>query len=192
MTRSPIVSSQSRIRYPDHFEIGEGSILDDFCYISTRVRIGRFSHVAAGCTIAGGPKHRFSFGDFGSLASGTRVYCSSNDYVRDLVALAPPGVEPGAEGIHGDVAFGNYTGVGANSVVMPDNHIPEGAVIGALSFVPTRFEFEPWTVYAGCPVRPVRPRDRDAVMRQLDHITRQLDRLRDDTPADPDREVAGD
>lgn len=171
----PIVSKQVRIRHPEHFEVGPGSIVDDFCYFSTKVRIGKCSHIASGCSVAGGIARTFTFGDFGSLSSGVKIWCTSDDFVRDIIAIMPPGVEDVKEHlITGDVAFERLTGVGSNSVVMPDNHIPEGVAIGALSFVPVRFAFEPWTVYAGVPIRPVRKRDRDGVMRQLDRLERQL------------------
>ena len=88
--------------------------------------------------------------------------------MRGLVFIAPAGFEDVKESvIEGDVTFGNYTGIGANSVVMPDNTVPEGVAVGALSFVPARFTFEPWTVYAGAPIRRIGPRDREAVLRQL-------------------------
>src|SRR5262249_22166891 len=139
-----------RVRYPEHFSIGEGSVIDDFSYFSTKVCVGRYSHIASGCTIAGGAKYQFTFGDYGSVSAGVRIWCSSNDYVNDLVVLAPPGVElPDVHEIAGDVCFENYTGVGANAVIMPGVHVPEGAVVGAMSFVPPRATLEPWTVYAG-------------------------------------------
>lgn len=69
----PIISPHTRIRHPQHFEIGDYSIVDDFCYISTRVRIGVCSHVASGCSIAGGVAHQFSLGDFCSLSSGVKI-----------------------------------------------------------------------------------------------------------------------
>jgi acetyltransferase-like isoleucine patch superfamily enzyme len=75
------------------------------------------------------------------------------------------------------VTFGNYTAAGSNSVVMPDNEIPEGTVIGALSFVPPRFSFEPWSVYAGIPLRRVGARDRDAVLAQAARLREQLDSM---------------
>jgi len=176
LSHEPIISSNIRVRYPDVFEVGEGSVVDDFSYFSTQVKIGRFSHVAPSCTVAGGRDRVFTFGDFGSLASGTRVYCTSNDYVRDLITIFPRGIDPHTDGISGDVTIGDYSGVGANAVVMPDNHIPEGAVIGALSYVPPQFEFEPWSVYAGCPVKRIRERDRDEVMRQRDRVIEQLEK----------------
>jgi acetyltransferase-like isoleucine patch superfamily enzyme len=138
------------------------------------VRIGVRSHVAASCTVAGGKAHTFSLGDFSSLASGVRVYCSSNDYVNGLVMIAPDTLrEPLAE-IAGDVSIGNYTGIGANAVIMPGTDVPEGTVVGALSFVPARFRFEPWSVYAGSPVRLVKSRNKAKVMAEVERVRAAL------------------
>jgi acetyltransferase-like isoleucine patch superfamily enzyme len=169
-----IVSPNCRIRYPENFVVGDHSIVDDYCYFSTKVRIGVRSHIAASCTVGGGPKHTFSLGDFSSLSSGVRIYCTSNDYVNGLVMIAPDGLkEPLAE-IAGDVTIGNYTGVGANSVIMPDTEIPEGTVVGALSFVPSGFRFEPWSVYVGTPVKLVKPRNKSRVMAEVERVRATL------------------
>ena len=174
----PIVSSNVRLRHPESFEIGEHSIVDDFCYFSTRVRIGRCCHIASGCSVAGGAERQFVLGDFCSLSSGVKIWCTSDDFARDLVTIVPAGVGPIKEHlITGDVTFGNYTAAGSNSVVMPDNDIPEGTVIGALSFVPPRFSFEPWSVYAGIPLRRVGARDRDAVLAQAARLRERLDSM---------------
>jgi acetyltransferase-like isoleucine patch superfamily enzyme len=171
----PIISKQIRVRHPDDFEVGEGSIVDDFCYFSTRVKIGRFSHIASGCSVAGGRDRLFSFGDYGSLSSGVKIWCASDDFVNDMVTIIPPGIDnPKENFIIGDVSFARLTAVGSNSVVMPDNHIPEGVAIGALSFVPAKYPFEAWMVYAGTPIRPIKARNRDAVLRQLEKFERQL------------------
>src|ERR1051326_6998037 len=90
---TPIISTNIRVRYPEHFVIGEGSIVDDFSYFSTKVRVGRYSHIASCCTIAGGRAYQFSFGDYSSVSAGVRIWCSSNDYVNDLVMIAPTGIE---------------------------------------------------------------------------------------------------
>ena len=57
---------------------------------------------------------------------------------------------------------------------MPGNRIPEGTVIGALSFVPAGFEFEPWSVYAGVPIRFVRARNKEAVLAQAAQLEHAL------------------
>lgn len=170
-----IVSPNCRIRHPEHFDVGSFSIVDDFCYISARVRIGMCSHVASGCSIAGGSSYQFTLGDFCSLSSGVKIWCVSNDFVNDLVCIVPaPGGDIGAHPIEGDVTMGHYTAVGANAVVMPDNNVPEGTVIGALSLVPVRFPFEPWSVYAGVPVRRVGPRNQASVLRQAEVLRSRL------------------
>jgi acetyltransferase-like isoleucine patch superfamily enzyme len=171
----PIVSSNSRIRHQAHFVIGEDSIVDDFCYFSTKVRIGRCTHIASGCSIAGGADMQFQIGDFCSLSSGVKVWCTSDDFVNDLVTIIPPDLEQVKRHlIRGDVVLDNYTVVGSNSLIMPGNHLPEGAAIGALSFVPAAFEFRPWSVYAGIPIRFLRPRNQESVMKQVHWLNTQL------------------
>lgn len=175
-----IVSAQTRIRHPQHFEIGPYSIVDDFCYISTRARIGICSHIASGCSIAGGVKRQFVLGDFCSLSSGVKVWCRSDDFVNDIVCIVPSELEELKERLtEGDVTFGNYTAVGSNSVVMPDNVIPEGTVVGALSFVPPRSTLEPWSVYAGIPVRRIGERNRASVMAQAARLRAWIETAQD-------------
>lgn len=171
----PIISKNIRVRHPEYFSVGEGSIVDDFCYFSTRVTIGLYSHIASGCTVAGGVDRLFALGDYSSVSSGVRVWCTSDDFVNDVVTVLPSGVGQIKEHlITGDVILGDFTAVGANSVVMPQNRIPEGTVIGALSFVPPNFQFEPWAVYAGIPIRFIRERNRAAVLGQVERLVAQL------------------
>ena len=102
----PIVSCNSRIRHPEHFVIGDDSIVDDYCYFSTKVRIGRCTHIASGCSVAGGADMQFQIGDFCSLSSGVKVWCTSDDFVNDLVTIIPPGVAQVKKNlIRGDVTF---------------------------------------------------------------------------------------
>ena len=179
MIDAPIVSKNVRIRHPDHFVVGEGSIVDDFCYFSTKVTIGRYSHIAANCTVAGGGDRHFSLGDYSSVSSGARIWCTSDDFVNDIVCILPSWAPDVKEhSISGDVAIGHFTGIGSNAVIMPRNTIPEGTVVGALSFVPAAFAFEPWSVYAGTPIRLVGRRSRDAVMRQVETLNRHGEALR--------------
>ena len=168
MAQDPIISPNVRIRYREYFVAGHGTIIDDFCYFSTKVTIGQYCHISSGCSVAGGVNRKFSLGDFSSLSSGVKVWCTSDDFTRDIVVVLNEGIGPIKENlITGDVIFERLIAVGANTVVMPGNHIPEGAVIGALSFVPPQFEFSPWTVYAGIPIKAIGPRDRNSVLRQL-------------------------
>jgi len=153
----------------DDIEVGDNVRIADFCRISSHCKIGSNCEIAPGTYIAGGgDKYRFEMGDYSSLSSGVRIWLSSNDYVNELVAHNVPFVKE----IEGSVILGKYTGIGCNSVIMPNNNIPEGVTIGALSFVPSGFKFEPWTVYAGRPIKKIKSRNKENILKTLAKINR--------------------
>jgi len=170
----PIISKNIRIRYLEHFSVGEGSIVDDFSYFSTKVKIGKGSHIAAGVNVSGGKDGKFVLGDYSGIGSGTRIICSTNDFIKSLLTIFPAGHED-EHVIKGDVIFENFTGTGVNAVVMPDNRIPEGTVIGALSFVPSKFKFKKWAVYAGVPIKFIKYRDKESILKQYNRIIKKID-----------------
>ena len=175
----PIISPNIRVRHPEFFQIGDDSIVDDFCYFSTKVRVGRCSHIASGCSIAGGGERQFTLGNFCSLSSGVKIWCTSDDFTNDLVTILPEGLgELKGNLISADVTIDDLCAVGSNSVVMPDNHIPIGTVIGALSFVPTGYKFQSWGVYAGIPIRWIRARNKENVLAQSQKLNEFLQQNR--------------
>ena len=170
----PIISKNIRVRNPEHFSVGEGSIIDDFCYFSTKVKIGKGSHIASGCCIGGGKDRLFALGDYCSISSGVKIWCSSNDFINDLIIIKPDNIDLKDKPVKGDVIIGNFCGVGSNSVILPDNNLPEGVSIGALSFVPPKFKFKPWSVYVGIPIKLIKPRNRENVMGQAEEIEKKM------------------
>jgi acetyltransferase-like isoleucine patch superfamily enzyme len=149
--------------------------VDDYFYFSTRVSVGRCSHIASNCTIGGGSERLFQLGDFSSISAGCRIWCVSDNFSEDLVTVIPQGAKDVKKKLYsGDIIFGNYTACGANTVILPNNHIPEGTVIGALSFVPYEFKFEAWSVYAGNPIRLIKRRNREEVLSQVEKLEIQL------------------
>jgi len=171
----PIISPNCRIRHPEHFSAGEYSIIDDYCYFSTKVKIGKCSHIASGCSIAGGKGKQFFLGDYCSISSGVKIWCTSDDFVNDLVVIVPEGIGKIKNHlITGDVRIGNFAAIGSNSVIMPNNAIPDGVVIGALSFVPANFKFKPWSVYAGIPIKLIKKRNKSNVLNQFKELEKKL------------------
>lgn len=175
MTIKPIISRNIRLRYPELLTIGEGSIIDDFCYISVKLSVGRFSHIESGCSLIGGRNGCVKIGNFCSIVVGNRLICNSDDFVNDLITIIPEEVPLVKKSIKGDIVFANYSAIGANSVMMPDNYIPEGVAIGALSYVPSNYPFEPWTIYFGTPIEPRKERNRDSVLKQADVVKKYLE-----------------
>jgi acetyltransferase-like isoleucine patch superfamily enzyme len=149
---------------PEQISLGNHVRICEFVRITSLCELGDYTELHTQVSIAGGfGRHKFVLGSYSSIAAGVKIWLSSDDYKNGLITHAVPGVKE----LEGDVIFGKYTGCGCNSVVMPDNHIPEGAVVGALSFVPMGFKFEEWSVYAGCPVKKVGTRNREAVLKPL-------------------------
>ncbi len=162
-----ILGEYTIIKKPSKMQIGDNVRISDFCRISCACKIGNDVEIATGTYISGGfDKHTFEIGDCSSLAAGVKVWLSSNVYVNELVTHSIPEVKE----LEGSVKLGKFTGVGTNSVIMPNNNIPEGVVIGALSFVPSKYNFEPWTVYAGNPIKPVKKRNKDNILKTLKKI----------------------
>lgn len=162
-----VLGQTAFIKKPELIEVGDNVRISEFCYISSKCKIGSNCEIATHTSIAGGSgKYTFTMGDYSSLAAGVRVWLSSNDYVNDLIAHNVPYVKE----IEGNISMGKYTGIGSNSVIMPNNEIPEGVSIGALSFVPPNFKFKPWTVYVGTPIKELKPRNKEAIMKILEKL----------------------
>ena len=168
--KKPIISKNSRIRYG--CKVGDYSIIDDYCYISTQVNIGRFFHIANNVSIIGGKDSWFIAGDFGSLSAGVRILCGNDNFGEDFSTVLQKQYEIIKTNVDkGVIKLGDCVTIGANTVVMPHNQIPEGVCIGAMSFVPSEFEFKSWSIYAGCPkLRFIKKRNQEKVFKQMELI----------------------
>lgn len=174
LLRHPKISRHVRIRYPLGFKTGDYSIIDDFCYISTQLQIGSFFHIASNCVIAGGKDSKFHAGDFGSLAAGCKVFCSSDNFREDLATVLPFN-DIKNNLIIGDVWLGDYVTIGAGCVIMPGVEIPDGVTIGAMSFVTSKTQFKPWHIYGGYPkLKCLGRRNKENVLKQAIEVKRRI------------------
>jgi acetyltransferase-like isoleucine patch superfamily enzyme len=57
------------------------------------------------------------------------------------------------------IVLKRFSGVCANSVVMPGVLMSEGSVLGANSFL--KESTEPWTIYVGSPAKPIKKRKKE-------------------------------
>ena len=158
-----IISKNIRVRHRKYFIVGKGSIIDDYSYFSTKIKIGNFTHLAAHCHVGGGVDYQFEIGNFCSISSGVKIWCESNNYIEDLPIVHKGLTKIKNKPIKGDVKIGDFCIVGSNSVIMPNNNIPEGVAIGALSYVPQNFKFNNWSVYAGTPIRFIKKREKKKI-----------------------------
>lgn len=101
-----------------------------------------------------------------------KIWCASDDFINDVITLIPKEFKDKA--ITGNVQMEDFTGIGANSIIMPNVIISEGASIGALSLVKPNSVLKPWTYYAGIPARPIKKRNKKHVMKEIMRFRDQL------------------
>lgn len=160
--KNVIIGRTARIRYPEHVEIGDNVIIDDFTYISTSVKIHSYVHIASGCKLIGGKKSFVELDDFSTLAPNVVLAAGSDDYQSGIATPLVPTEFKGNVKL-GKIIIGKHCLVGANSVVLPDVTLSVGSAVGALSLVKT--DLEPWYIYAGVPVHKVRRRNKEKILK---------------------------
>ena len=164
-----IVGKTVRIRKPSRVRIHAGSIIDDFTYISSGRTVGCFTHIGANGVLIGGDSH-ISIGHFVNIAPGCRLIAASNDFSGgDLAGPAIPAEYAGAS-ITTDITIGDHVLLGTNVVILPGAIIPEGVSVGACTVLSPKIELKPWTLYAGNPARPIRPRENEEILKAAERL----------------------
>lgn len=130
----------------DNIEFGRYVIIDSFVLIQAKkkLKIGSHVHIPSFSSITGGGK--LVMEDYSGLSSGVRVFTGSDDFKGR--GFGNPTIDERFRNLKiGEVLISKFAIIGANSVVLPDVEIGEGAAVGAGSVV-TR-NLEPWGIYIG-------------------------------------------
>jgi galactoside O-acetyltransferase len=160
--KNVIIGKTVRIRYPELVEIGDNVIIDDFTYISTELSIDNNVHIAAGCRLIGGRRAFIKIGEFSTLAPNVVLAAGSDDY---LAGIASPLVTLDYKGQAeiGTIELRRHCIVGANTTVLPNVILFEGAAVGAQSLV--KGDISEWTLQGGVPARFLKNRNREEILR---------------------------
>lgn len=143
----------------ENIEFGENIIIDDFVliYAQEKITIKNFVHIASFTSISGGGE--FVMEEFSGLSSGCRIVTGTDDYKGH--GFGNPSVdELFRNTAKGAVKIEKFAIVGANSVILPNVTIGEGATVGAGSVVSK--DLQPWGIYIGN--KKVGERDKEAVL----------------------------
>ena len=157
-----IIGKTVRIRYPELVHIGDNVIIDDFTYISTALIVKSYVHIASGCKLIGGRQAKISLDDMSTLAPNVVVASGSDDYVSGLGSPLVPKDYKG-KSVVGTVSIGRHCIIGANSTILPNVVLNDGAAVGAQSLV--KSDVPCWSLYAGIPARFIKNRNRDEILR---------------------------
>lgn len=170
--KNVIIGKTVRIRYPELVDIGDNVIIDDFTYISTALTIGNNVHIAAGCKLIGGRNASVRIGEFSTLAPNVVLAAGSDDYVAGIASPLVSREYKGQVEI-GKIELRRHCIVGANSTILPNVTLHEGAAVGAQSLV--KCDINEWTLQGGVPARYLKNRNRDEILR-LEKIWRDQQR----------------
>jgi acetyltransferase-like isoleucine patch superfamily enzyme len=145
-----IIGKTVRIRKPELCIIGDGTIIDDFTYISCALETGKNCHIASNVTLSGGSA-KLILGDHTGIGASSTVHCESSDFTKVELDMpsAPDGMDEEREKIR-DVRMGSLILVGAHCCVLPGANLPHGTAFGSYSLI-KNIKYEPWTLYAGNP-----------------------------------------
>lgn len=147
---STIIGKTVRIRKPDCTTIGDGTIIDDFTYISCGLDVGSYCHIASNVTISGGMAgKKVVIGNYSTISNGSSIHCASSDY-RECSLDLPSVSESEAFGGHAaDIHIGSYVTIGAHSCILPGSKIPDGVALGAYTMVKSTDKLLPYHLYVG-------------------------------------------
>lgn len=157
-----IIGKTVRIRYPELVSIGDNVIIDDFTYISTALSIESNVHIASGCKLIGGKAASISIGELSTLAPNVVLAAGSDDYTAGIASPLVPLEYKGNVDI-GMIRLGRHCIIGANSTVLPNVVIHDGAAVGAQSLV--KGDVPCWELFGGVPAKHLKTRNREEILR---------------------------
>ena len=144
---------------PELVELGNHVAIDWGFYCTTALTVGDYVHISPHVAVIGGRQTGLTVGDFCFISVGARMVCGSERFHgAGLIGPLIPD-EFKDEQILEPIVMQAFSGVCANSVVMPGVTMAEGSILGANSFL--KINTEPWTIYAGSPARPIKTRRSD-------------------------------
>lgn len=151
-----LISKFARFYNPESIKIGNNVRIDDFCILSGKIEIGSYVHISAFVALYG--SMGIVIDDFSGLSPRTIIFSATDDFSGNY--LTNPMIPAEYTNVMGgEVLIRKYVQVGANSIIMPNIIIDEGAVTGAFTFVNKNLEC--WNVYAGIPAKKIKNREKD-------------------------------
>lgn len=154
------ISELAYIARPELVEVGSHIAIDMWTYISTKLVLGDYIHIAPSVSIIGGAIATLTMEDFSNIGSGSRIVCASDDFLQGLISPVVP-IEYRTV-INKPVVFKRFATLGVNCTVLPGVTLGEGCIVGANSVVTK--DTEPWMVYVGSPARPIKMRDKERIL----------------------------
>ncbi len=149
------ISTKASVYDCSKISIEDNVRIDDFCLLSGSLKIGRFTHLAPYCMLAGGLKG-ICIGSYVTLAYGVKIFSETDDYsgASAVGSLMPENLKKVGRKT---TEIGSISLLGTNSIVLPGCNLGEGVALGAATLVTK--ELDSWWIYIGSPAKAYKPRE---------------------------------
>lgn len=156
------IHGRTEFTRPELCELGDHVAIDSGFYCTTNLKVGNYVHISPHVAVIGGKTASLTVGHFCFISVGSKIVCASEKfYGEGLIGPIIPD-EYHDEVINEPVVFEDFSGVGANCVVLPGVKLGEGSIVGACSMV--KEDTEPWTIYYGVPAKPYKARKKEKML----------------------------
>ena len=151
--KNVLISRKASIYSAETIEIGDNVRIDDFCILSGNIIIGNNIHISAYCGLYGGGLIKLS--DYSGCSQRCTLISSSDDFSGDYMigAVLPDKYKNVTKG---EILLEKYVQLGANTTVLPNVTVKEGAITGAMTLV--NRDLEQWSIYIGIPAHKLKDR----------------------------------
>lgn len=154
--RHVVVYPLAKIISAENLFLDDYSIISDYCFIlaSAYIKIGKYSRMAPYSMITGGGS--VNVGDFVDISYGVKIISGSDDIFGE--SLFTPNVPPVLRKVKRmPISIGDYTFIGANSIIYPGVTIGEGVTINPGTIV--KKDLQAWSIFNGVDCRYVCKRE---------------------------------
>ncbi len=112
--------------------------------------------------------------DFSMISQGCRLVTCTDDFINGGFGTptTPNGIKY-RNLLHGKINIGRFCIIGANSVILPNSLIAEGATVGAGSVVASDKTLNAWGVYINS--RRVAERNKDGVLENYNNWKKEYE-----------------
>jgi acetyltransferase-like isoleucine patch superfamily enzyme len=160
-----IVSNLVSITRPELVSLGNHVAIDPWFHCTTRLETDDYVHISCHVSIIGGKNGFLKMGNFTNISAGGRIVCGSDEF-KGFGIVSAPGIPEEFRDrlIVEPIIFEDFVNLGVNVTIFPGVTLPKGVVIGACSLVRKTDHVEPWTIYAGNPLKIIRSRPREKML----------------------------
>jgi acetyltransferase-like isoleucine patch superfamily enzyme len=146
------------IKHPEKVTLGSHVAIDDYFYLTTQFIMGDYCHISSHVSVVGGIRARLRMGNFSHLAAGAKVIVYGDENLGE--GLVSPVIPDRYRDrmVGGRVVIGDFASVLTNAIIAPGVWLGEGSVLAAGGFA--RVNIPPWEVWGGTPARFLKFRER--------------------------------